>query len=155
MDQDLQRSGDRPNGSGPARMAAGSTTNPTSAMPVPDTAAEATATVDDTANPVIDFVQKNPLLAVAAALVIGAGVAAAVTPRRRRHSADSAHHDLKRYGRRMQRTVNRELRASGAADTVSQIAAALPAVDLKQIVDRMTEFAASAVESARKRMNVG
>lgn len=153
MDQDLQRSGDRPNGSGPARMTAGATMDATSAQPVSVTATKSNAAVSDAANPVIDFVQKNPLLAVAAALAIGAGVAAAVTPRRRRRSGD-AHHDLARYGRRMQRTVNRELRASGAADTVSQIAAALPAVDLKQIVDRMTEFATGAVESARKRMKV-
>jgi len=155
MDQDLQRSGDRTNGSGPPRMTMGATTDTTSTQPMSDTAAKATAAVDDAENPVMDFVQKNPLLAVAAALVIGAGVAAAVTPSRRRRSGDSSHHDLARYGRRMQRTVNRELRASGAADTVSQIAAALPAADLKQIVDRMTEFATAAFESARKRMNLG
>ncbi|MEZ5843978.1 MAG: hypothetical protein R3D27_09610 [Hyphomicrobiaceae bacterium] len=151
MDHDVPRH--QAHTGGPPRMAV-----PGGDRPHRDDATDAAAALTEhqADNPFATFVDRNPLTAVAAAVVIGAGIAALVMPRRGTQAGiGELQRELRRYSRRMQRKVSRELRSSKAADAVSRISAALPDVDLKHAFERMSDLANSAVAAARRRLNGG
>ncbi len=107
------------------------------------------------ADPIIDFIQKNPLLASAAALALGAAIVMAV--RSRSAANNTFDRRAMRAARSMEKTIAREFRAargSNIADQLGKIGESLGSavgnVDLQKLMDAGRGY----VEAARNRIKV-